>query len=70
MDKSEKEMKSCEVKSPCVKKCSLDQDKVCPACNRTVDEIMAWPDADDEQRHRILEAARLRKEGCRVTPPS
>ncbi|MBA4371529.1 MAG: DUF1289 domain-containing protein [Thermodesulfovibrio sp.] len=56
-------MKCCEVKSPCVKKCSLDKDKVCPACNRTLDEIVAWPEADDHLRNRILEAARLRRAG-------
>ena len=48
------------VKSPCVKRCSLDREKVCPACRRTIDEIIAWPDADDETRKRILEAVKIR----------
>jgi predicted Fe-S protein YdhL (DUF1289 family) len=30
-----------EVKSPCVKKCSLDRNKICPAC-----EIVSWRDAE------------------------
>jgi predicted Fe-S protein YdhL (DUF1289 family) len=49
------------VTSPCVKKCSLDNERVCPECLRTIDEIISWPDADDETRKKILQAAKLRR---------
>jgi predicted Fe-S protein YdhL (DUF1289 family) len=61
MKKSDRPEKSSEVKSPCIRKCSLGQDKVCPACHRTLDEIVAWPGADNEMRTRILEAVKRRK---------
>jgi len=61
MKKSDRNVKKCGVTSPCIKKCSLDQNKVCPACSRTLDEIVAWPGADDEMRSRILDAAKLRR---------
>lgn len=53
--------KNVVVKSPCVKKCSLDKERVCPECLRTIDEIISWPGADDETRKKILQAAKLRR---------
>jgi uncharacterized protein len=50
-----------KVKSPCVKKCSLDRNKICPACYRSIDEIVSWRDADDSLKRKILEAAKLRR---------
>jgi predicted Fe-S protein YdhL (DUF1289 family) len=50
-----------EVKSPCIKKCSLDQNKICPECFRSIDEIISWRDADDSMKRRILEAVKLRR---------
>jgi len=60
MKKTKKEEKS-ELKSPCIKKCSLDQNKICPACHRSIDEIVSWPDADDLMKRKILDAAKLRR---------
>jgi predicted Fe-S protein YdhL (DUF1289 family) len=57
---SKKEGKD-EVKSPCVKKCSLDRNKICPACYRSIDEIVSWRDADGSLKRKILEAAKLRR---------
>ncbi|MFZ2197668.1 MAG: DUF1289 domain-containing protein [Thermodesulfovibrionales bacterium] len=54
-------MKKGEVKSPCIKRCSLDRNKICPECYRSIDEIVSWPDADDLTRRKILEAAKLRR---------
>ncbi|HUJ18482.1 MAG TPA: DUF1289 domain-containing protein [Nitrospirota bacterium] len=49
------------VKSPCIKKCSLDRNKICPACCRSIDEIVSWRDADDSLKRKILEAVKLRR---------
>ena len=41
--------------SPCIGVCQLDQDTgYCIGCQRTGDEIMAWPSASDAERHAIL----------------
>ncbi|WP_074769011.1 DUF1289 domain-containing protein [Magnetospirillum fulvum] len=41
--------------SPCISRCHLDFDLGCCAgCGRTADEIAAWRDADDAERHAIL----------------
>jgi predicted Fe-S protein YdhL (DUF1289 family) len=50
-----------ELKSPCRKKCSLDRNKICPACFRSIEEIVSWPDADKGTKRRILEAAKQRR---------
>lgn len=60
MKKSQK-VKEGEVKSPCIKKCSLDENRICPECYRSIDEILSWPDAGNLIRLKILEAAKLRR---------
>jgi uncharacterized protein len=50
-----------EVKSPCIKKCSLDRNKICPACYRSIDEIVSWRHADESLKRKILEAAKFRR---------
>jgi predicted Fe-S protein YdhL (DUF1289 family) len=57
-----------DVKSPCRKKCSLDRNRICPECCRSIDEIAAWRDADNATKRRILEAANLRRN--RIRPKS
>lgn len=49
------------VRSPCVKLCVLDARNVCEGCGRTLDEIAAWPAADEATRHAIVAAAALRR---------
>jgi uncharacterized protein len=56
-----KEEDNDEVRSPCVKKCSLDRNRICPACYRSIDEIVSWRDADDPLKRKILAAAKLRR---------
>lgn len=47
--------------TPCIRQCTLDGDNVCRGCYRTLDEIVAWHDADEPHRRQILsEAARRR----------
>jgi len=50
-----------EVKSPCRKKCSLDRNRICPECFRSIEEIVSWPSADNGLKREILEAVRLRR---------
>jgi uncharacterized protein len=58
-----------EVKSPCVKKCSLDQNKICPECFRSIEEIVSWRDADDSRKRTILEVAKLRRMRAKERKP-
>ncbi len=51
-----------EVKSPCKRKCNYDyKTKMCPECYRMIDEIMAWPHLNDEERLFVLKKAEKRK---------
>lgn len=50
-----------EVRSPCVRNCCLDGDDVCLGCFRTVEEIMLWGGADDEEKLAILDRAIQRR---------
>ena len=48
-------------KSPCVRNCSLDEQRVCRGCYRHLDEIMNWPDASEDIRRDILDRAATRR---------
>ncbi len=50
------------VASPCIGKCTLDDDDVCVGCFRNIDEICAWGAASDRERERIVKQARARRE--------
>ncbi|CAB1367304.1 conserved protein of unknown function [Denitratisoma oestradiolicum] len=50
------------VQSPCVRQCCLDDADVCLGCLRTLEEILAWGEADDTQRLRILDAVARRRQ--------
>jgi predicted Fe-S protein YdhL (DUF1289 family) len=56
-----KKRKKGEVKSPCIQKCSLDKNNICPSCGRTIEEIASWGAAADSMKRKILEAAKLRR---------
>ena len=47
--------------SPCVRNCCLDKQDVCIGCGRTVQEIVRWGDADDEEKRKILKSAQARR---------
>ncbi len=51
------------VKSPCIDPCTLDDDDICVACFRSIDEICAWAGAADERRRLILQSAAGRRMG-------
>lgn len=49
------------VKSPCVRRCCLNECNVCLGCFRTLQEILDWHEADDDERRRILAGAAERR---------
>lgn len=49
------------VTSPCVRNCSLNEQRICRGCFRHLEEIMCWPDADEAIRRDILERAAARR---------
>ena len=50
------------VESPCVRKCTLDNDDICVGCFRSMDEICAWGGANNARRHEILRQVAKRRE--------
>ena len=48
------------VTSPCVRDCCLDEAEVCMGCGRSLEEILRWHAASDEEREAILVAAKAR----------
>ncbi len=51
-----------EVPSPCVRNCCLDGDDICLGCFRTIEEIIKWGEADQNEKLRILTKAKQRQE--------
>lgn len=49
------------VPSPCVRNCCLDGDDVCIGCGRTVEEIIRWGDAEEQEKKRILSLSKERR---------
>lgn len=50
-----------EIESPCTGMCQLDVRQICKGCSRTLEEIIAWPEAERVIRLRILRAIEERK---------
>ena len=48
------------VKSPCVKICKLDENKICSGCGRTLDEIMHWTKYDETFKSEVKLISKLR----------
>jgi uncharacterized protein len=46
--------------SPCVRNCCLDERDVCMGCGRSLDEIVAWGTASDEEKAATLARSRER----------
>ncbi len=45
------------IESPCIRKCTLDDNDVCVGCFRHIDEICAWGSASNDRRREILQLA-------------
>jgi predicted Fe-S protein YdhL (DUF1289 family) len=52
-------MNSLETASPCIGVCTLDGE-LCQGCGRSLEEISAWPLADDGTKRAIVAAAAQR----------
>lgn len=50
-----------EVRSPCIRKCALDEQEICLGCRRSIGEIMQWSRADNEQKRQILARVAARR---------
>lgn len=48
--------------SPCVANCCLDLQDVCMGCFRTLQEILDWHSADEQQRREILQRCDKRRQ--------
>ena len=47
---------------PCTRNCCLNVDDTCLGCFRSLQEIIMWSEADQQQRRVILQNARQRRE--------
>ncbi|TAK62197.1 MAG: DUF1289 domain-containing protein [Methylobacter sp.] len=47
--------------SPCVRNCCLNEENVCLGCFRSIDEILQWRDATEQQKQEIINLANARK---------
>ncbi|QPQ56250.1 DUF1289 domain-containing protein [Allosphingosinicella flava] len=50
-----------EIPSPCTGICTLNPERICIGCGRTLSEIGEWISASDEQKREIVAAACKRK---------
>ena len=41
-------------KSPCIKKCELDNNNTCKGCYRTLEEIVRWSQLSEKQKQKII----------------
>ena len=48
--------------SPCISVCALDENDICMGCYRSAEEITDWFMASDEEKTRILQRVRERRE--------
>ena len=42
------------VASPCIRNCCLDDDDICLGCYRSLDEILLWGGASDDEKMEVL----------------
>lgn len=50
-----------KIASPCISLCGYNDDKICTGCFRSQEEIVHWPDANNEERLNILNNGKQRK---------
>ncbi len=50
------------IESPCIRNCCLDKQDTCLGCGRTIEEIIRWGDASDNEKEKILSDSRERIE--------
>ncbi|WP_091353090.1 DUF1289 domain-containing protein [Amphritea atlantica] len=50
------------VDSPCVRNCCLDSDDICMGCYRTLNEILIWHSATEDEKQKILALCAARRQ--------
>jgi len=61
---------ACEVASPCVRSCCLDNADICLGCYRSLDEILSWSKAPAEEKRAILARTGSRRQLNKNQPMS
>lgn len=54
------------IPSPCVRNCCLNENDICLGCFRSIEEIMRWSQAINEERAAIIRNAQCRRGGRRT----
>ncbi len=47
--------------SPCVRNCCLNEDDICLGCFRSLEDIVGWSRATEQQKQDILRLTEVRK---------
>jgi len=47
--------------SPCIRNCCLNEDNICLGCFRSIDEIIQWSNATEQQKQKMLNLVNERK---------
>ncbi|MDO9270007.1 MAG: DUF1289 domain-containing protein [Methylobacter sp.] len=61
MRKLQRDSSLINIISPCVRNCCLNDENVCLGCFRSIDEIIQWSDATEQQKQKIINLANARK---------
>ena len=61
---------SCEVQSPCVRNCCLDDNDICVGCYRSLQEITHWSAMSSTEKLLVLDFAADRKKMATSKRPS
>ncbi|MBN0987267.1 DUF1289 domain-containing protein [Amphritea pacifica] len=48
--------------SPCIRNCCLDSDDICMGCYRTLNEILIWHSATEDEKRKILALCATRRQ--------
>ncbi|MEP0073494.1 MAG: DUF1289 domain-containing protein [Marinomonas sp.] len=54
------------IKSPCTRRCTLNEADVCVGCFRTLNDILNWQASSKEEKINILSAAQQRQHDLSV----
>lgn len=57
------------VESPCINKCSLDDDNICFGCYRSISEIIGWAEKTIDEQKEIIEKSLQRNIKINETKP-
>lgn len=46
--------------SPCIRKCTLNEQSICVGCGRSLTDITSWSSASESARQQIIELSKAR----------